>query len=260
MFKTQEFAKLCSTTKETLFHYDKLGLLKPDQVLKNGYRNYSYSKLMDFHFLSFLKDSGASLKEIEALCQTGANKKSGCSLIKSSEKIEEQISKLETEKIFLKELGALAVEAVEAPLDSLMIQKNSKKSFLLVKTEPQEIFSDSEYSTVLEKTLTFPVPTPVFGILFDSNAAKEERLVILGLLFLKDTVDLSTKIKIKKGQFAVWYGRGDFEAKRKAASTVIREIGDSGFSVDGNILCFNVLEVLSSNKKEAYFKLMIPVS
>ncbi len=108
--------------------------------------------------------------------------------------------------------------------------------------------------------MTFPVPTPVFGILFDSNAAKEERLVILGLLFLKDTVDLSTKIKIKKGQFAVWYGRGDFEARRKAACTVIREIGDSGFSVDGNILCFNVLEVLSSNKKEAYFKLMIPVS
>lgn len=260
MFKTQEFAKLCSTTKETLFHYDKLGLLKPDLVLKNGYRNYSYSKLMDFHFLSFLKDSGASLKGIESLCQTGTNKKNGCSLIQASEKIEDQISKLEIERVFLKELGELAVEAVEAPLDSLMVQKNSKQSFLLVKTEPQEISSDADYSTVLEKTLTSPVPVPVFGILLDSNAAKEGRLVILGLFFLKDTVDLSTKIKIKKGQFAVWYGKGDFEAKRKAVSAVINEIGDSGFSVDGNILCFNVLDVLASNKKEAYFKLMIPVS
>ncbi len=72
-------------------------------------------------------------------------------LIQASEKIEDQISKLEIERVFLKELGELAVETVEAPLDSLMVQKNSKQSFLLVKTEPQEISSDGDYSTVLEK-------------------------------------------------------------------------------------------------------------
>ena len=29
LFTSGQFAKLCSTTKETLFHYDSLGLLKP---------------------------------------------------------------------------------------------------------------------------------------------------------------------------------------------------------------------------------------
>ena len=94
----------------------------------------------------------------------------------------------------------------------------------------------------------------------DSEAAKDGALVVLGFLFLKDTADLNTKIKIKKGQFAVWYGRGDLASKRKAVSLIMKEISASGFSVDGNILCFNFLEVLSSDKKEAYYKLMIPVS
>ena len=39
-FTTGQFAKLCSTTKETLFHYDSLGLLKPARVGENGYRYY----------------------------------------------------------------------------------------------------------------------------------------------------------------------------------------------------------------------------
>ena len=38
--KTGEFARLCHTTKETLFHYDREGILKPRHVSGNGYRRY----------------------------------------------------------------------------------------------------------------------------------------------------------------------------------------------------------------------------
>ena len=31
-FTTGQFAKLCSTTKETLFHYDSLGLLEQHAI------------------------------------------------------------------------------------------------------------------------------------------------------------------------------------------------------------------------------------
>ena len=41
VFTTGEFAKLCNTTKETLFHYDKIGILKPKFIKRNGYRYYS---------------------------------------------------------------------------------------------------------------------------------------------------------------------------------------------------------------------------
>lgn len=34
--KTGEFARLCHTTKETLFHYDREGILRPRYVSENG--------------------------------------------------------------------------------------------------------------------------------------------------------------------------------------------------------------------------------
>ena len=36
LFKSGAFAKLCNTTKDTLFHYDDIGILKPAQVSSNG--------------------------------------------------------------------------------------------------------------------------------------------------------------------------------------------------------------------------------
>ena len=35
---TGEFAKICNVKKHTLFHYDDIGLLKPDYYDENGYR------------------------------------------------------------------------------------------------------------------------------------------------------------------------------------------------------------------------------
>ena len=43
---TGEFAKICNVKKHTLFHYDDIGLLKPDYYDENGYRFYSYSQLI----------------------------------------------------------------------------------------------------------------------------------------------------------------------------------------------------------------------
>ena len=51
---TGEFAKICNVKKHTLFHYDDIGLLKPDYYDENGYRFYSYSQLNLFYFILYL--------------------------------------------------------------------------------------------------------------------------------------------------------------------------------------------------------------
>ena len=51
---TGEFAKICNVKKHTLFHYDDIGLLKPDYYDENGYRFYSYSQLNLFYFINFI--------------------------------------------------------------------------------------------------------------------------------------------------------------------------------------------------------------
>ena len=63
-FTRGQFAKYCKTTKETLRHYDKIGILKPEKTGENGYHYYSARQLLKFTLISSLKTTGCSLEEI----------------------------------------------------------------------------------------------------------------------------------------------------------------------------------------------------
>jgi DNA-binding transcriptional MerR regulator len=65
MLKISEFAWLSQVTVETLRHYDRLGLLKPDHLDQfTGYRYYSLAQLPRLNCILALKDLGLSLEEI----------------------------------------------------------------------------------------------------------------------------------------------------------------------------------------------------
>ena len=66
-FSTGEFAKLFKINKKTLFHYDEIGLFKPEKVEDNGYRYYSEYQLDLFSVIYTLKEIGMPLKDIKNL-------------------------------------------------------------------------------------------------------------------------------------------------------------------------------------------------
>ena len=70
-YSTGQFAKLCGVKKQTLFHYDDIGLLCPVDVANNGYRQYSYRQYETFLLITCLKEAGMSLKEIKAFLALG---------------------------------------------------------------------------------------------------------------------------------------------------------------------------------------------
>ncbi|WP_144509772.1 MerR family transcriptional regulator [Bacillus sp. FJAT-22090] len=64
-FTTGEFAKLCNVKKQTLFHYDEIGLLSPEIKNEKGYRYYSYHQFDVFNVIELLKEVDMPLKEIK---------------------------------------------------------------------------------------------------------------------------------------------------------------------------------------------------
>ncbi|TDL84741.1 MerR family transcriptional regulator [Vibrio vulnificus] len=64
-FTTGEFAKLCNVKKQTLIHYDEIGLLTPDIKNDKGYRYYSYQQFEVFSVIALLKEFNMPLKEIK---------------------------------------------------------------------------------------------------------------------------------------------------------------------------------------------------
>ncbi len=63
-FTAGEFAALCNTTKQTLRHYNKTGILKPEKVGENGYGYYSQPQFFDFYLITSLKRAGSPLEDI----------------------------------------------------------------------------------------------------------------------------------------------------------------------------------------------------
>lgn len=64
---TGEFAALCNVKKQTLFHYDAIGLLSPEGRADNGYRYYSYNQLELFFTIRLFKELGMPLDDIKTL-------------------------------------------------------------------------------------------------------------------------------------------------------------------------------------------------
>ncbi len=67
IFSVSKFAKYSRTTRDTLHHYDKIGLLSPIARGENNYRYYSSDQLVVANVIRTLQESGLSLAEIKAL-------------------------------------------------------------------------------------------------------------------------------------------------------------------------------------------------
>lgn len=67
LYTAGELAKLCNVNKSNVLYYDRIGLLKPDYVAKNGYRYYSENKTWQLVNIKVLVENNVSLKEIADL-------------------------------------------------------------------------------------------------------------------------------------------------------------------------------------------------
>jgi DNA-binding transcriptional MerR regulator len=63
----KDLSNLTGVSKQTLHHYDQIGLLKPSLRLTNGYRLYSEADLLKLQQIIALKFFGFALKDIKTV-------------------------------------------------------------------------------------------------------------------------------------------------------------------------------------------------
>lgn len=106
-FKTAEFAALCGVKKDTLLHYDHIGLLKPQWVGENGYRYYAAQQLRTYDLIAVLRRLGTPLAEIRDYL----TRRSPQALL---ELLEEKEDQLAAERRRLEEMSRLLHTAMES--------------------------------------------------------------------------------------------------------------------------------------------------
>ena len=60
-----ELAKLFGIPKQTMFYYDKMGLLTPEFVAENGYRYYAMPQYLTLEIILFLRKLDISVPHIK---------------------------------------------------------------------------------------------------------------------------------------------------------------------------------------------------
>lgn len=118
---TGEFAKAMGVTKNTLFHYDKIGLFSPDIVSENEYRYYSVYQMELFHTILVLKELGMSLDEIKNYLENRSPQKLQTIFSESEEKIELQMENLAKQLSWIKQQSANLSAALAQDFSSISV-------------------------------------------------------------------------------------------------------------------------------------------
>ena len=151
-----QVSKLYDISKDTLRHYDKIGLLKPEVNKENGYRYYSYKHLDQLSLILWNKYLGISLSDIKETIESEDIKQYSNLVKRQQNIITERINRLKSLQTHLKETSKILDEIInyenEYDFDKIEI-KNENNTFygINVKTALNEnIYID--YIKEIEKT------------------------------------------------------------------------------------------------------------
>lgn len=116
-----DFSKYCQVTVKALRHYEKLGLLEPNEVDEwTRYRYYDVAQMQQLCSILRLKNMGFSLEEIRDLLDTGSHQPSIQQIDEKIADIEEQISQLQQRLEVLQKMSA-SIRQIEG-MDKFTIQ------------------------------------------------------------------------------------------------------------------------------------------
>ncbi len=126
-----QFAKLCNTTKDTLIHYDDIGLFHPYQTGENQYRLYSTSQCQMFHLIRILVEHNMPLLEIKKLFENN-----------SADTLMESLTLKRNELLYRKQYLESAILHLDdlLQLQSIATSNQSDEPFMINQESPQDFF------------------------------------------------------------------------------------------------------------------------
>ncbi|MGL5152829.1 MAG: MerR family transcriptional regulator [Clostridium sp.] len=140
-FTTGEFAKLMGVTKDTLFHYDKIGIFSPEVKGDNDYRYYSIYQLEVFYVISCLKELGMSLKEIKSYLDRRSPEELITLLKKEERVIDEKIIHFQKMKKVLSQKVEMTKSALSVKSGEIFLEDRDEEYLLRTEGHP---FSDEK--------------------------------------------------------------------------------------------------------------------
>ena len=177
LFTSGEFAKFCNTTKDTLFHYDDINLLKPAKIAPNGYRYYSANQAFLFDMISLLKEVGLSLEEIK-IYMDNRDAKTFLSMLKEKDKkIHQEIERLKRLRSLLKNTMNITLDSFNVEIDKITFTHKEEEYFIV--TEGPKTPDDKAVFSAISQHVNYCNKHNFYYtcLLYTSDAADDNRNV-----------------------------------------------------------------------------------
>ena len=279
LISISSMAKLHCLSRQTLIHYDHIGLFKPVEVDEKGYRYYSRSQIPFLRKIVFLKSLGLSLETIKEQLSHTNPKEILTFFIDYKSKINQQIAELNHIREALNQQISIlndAVDGYEMKLAEPFIKYYPERK-AIYQEFPDNVTKEKLHLTLmnlwrqLESLQIRPsagfgtILTPCFvntfmdasrGVVSISNI----KLKGGSCIFVPPNIEnLDNLITIPAGEYVCFYKSG-MPYDMKYAQYLLQWMQKNGYELTGNIIdvCLIDTTYYQQNRTEDYCLLQVP--
>lgn len=213
-FTTGKFAKMCGIEKHVLFHYDDIGLFKPEMINEKGYRYYSYDQYFTLCVILNLKNIGMSLNDIKAYLEH-RNPEMFLNLLEEKTlEISEKIQWLQDIQKSIENLKELTAEGIKDVYD---IHLEVLPKEYIIPSHNIENQSAVDFASFMQEYIKFCKGLGItineyVGSIITVASLREKNFLNTSYLFIKSDSPIKNKTVIrKKAIYLCGYFKGKYE-------------------------------------------------
>jgi DNA-binding transcriptional MerR regulator len=266
MFLVGELAKLFHISTDTLRHYDRIGLLKPEYDASNHYRYYSVRQFFQLSRILFFKSIDLSLKDISKYMRH-KNTQNLIALLK--EKEEEMDSKIQRYTNLKNKIVAKRdlLESVENELNTILVKRYPRRIGVLL--DMMTVEKESDFKQVLKKSGRFMQGSSwlVEGQIYTSVSQNHllsgefKRFRYFVEFSMMDVVDDENVLILPEQEYVCMSFRGPYRQMVERYSELMQWINENGFVVNGDSIEKNIVDYDYSDSESEYIsEIQIPVA
>lgn len=253
---TGEVANVMHVTKNTLFHYDKIGLFSPELKLDNDYRLYSTRQLEVLEAILWLRELDMPLEDIRRFLKDRTPRKL-LELFEVEEKLAAaQMKRLRDRMEWMREKKKEIEELLNLDLDGIYMKKMAKRYYII---DDVGGGSEQEFAKSVGNLIT------VYGesndsMCYDIAYIQDEEDIKSGVYDNYRNVALLTSKKPKalkwyeivEGDYLLAYHRGHWESIGEAYVRLITYAKEQRLKLCGDFVERYVIDNLASENEEEF--------
>lgn len=257
LFQTAAFAALCGVKKDTLLHYDHIGLLRPHSVGENGYRYYDTRQLSTFDTIAALRRLGTPLPEIRDYLNR-PNPAGFLELLRQKEaELAQERLRLQRMEDFLKETTRQLELAASVTPGEFRLEELPACTLAVIPAPHFERFEETEYLLHIRELLAWARGAGSIslnpGDIILRESMEQGR-------FMEDyyycqippgTQGWETR-EHPAGTYAVHYHQGPYQSEYDACRRLRDWVLEQGYEIDGDLYEEDLVGRISTDDPEAY--------